>query len=79
MGEWSNGLCGCFNNFGLCAMTYFVPCITAGKNAEAVGDNCCLVATLYWLFPLVGLYMVAKVRGKIREQKGIEVSKPIIQ
>lgn len=74
MGEWANPLCGCLNNCTLCLITYFVPCYTAGKNAEAVGDSCCMVGALYYIFPLVGIYLTAKVRGKIREQKGIEVS-----
>lgn len=33
-----------------------------------------MVGALYYIFPLVGIYLCAKVRGKIRDQKGIEVS-----
>ncbi|XP_070566675.1 uncharacterized protein [Ptychodera flava] len=71
MGEWSNGLCGCFGNFGICAITYFVPCVTAGRNAEAVGENCVKYAILSMCGPC-GIYFQAKIREKIREQKGIE-------
>lgn len=74
MGEFSNGLFGCFNNCTLCLITYIAPCYTAGKNAEAVGDSCIMVGALYAIFPIVGIYFVAKVREKIREQKGIDVS-----
>ena len=74
MGEFTNGLCGCFNNCMLCLITYVAPCYTAGKNAEAVGESCMMVGALYWLFPIVGIYLSAKVREKIRGQKGIEVS-----
>lgn len=74
MGEWSNGLCGCMNNCTLCLITYVAPCYTAGKNAEAVGDSCIMVGVLYWVFPIAGVYLSAKVREKVREQKGIEVS-----
>ena len=74
MGEWSNGLCGCFNNITLCLITYIAPCYTAGKNAEAVGDSCMTTAILYALINIVGVYFAAKTRQKIREQKGIEVS-----
>lgn len=74
MGEFSNGLCGCFNNCTLCLITYVVPCYTAGKNAEAVGDSCIMVAVLYWLVNPAGVYFAAKTRQKIREQKGIDVS-----
>ncbi|XP_076464408.1 uncharacterized protein LOC143296397 [Babylonia areolata] len=71
MGEWQNGLFGCFNNCGICIITYFVPCVTAGKNAEAVGESCCLYGFLSTLGP-VGVWSRAKVRGKIRESKGID-------
>lgn len=74
MGEFSNGLCGCFNNCTLCLITYVAPCYTAGKNAEAVGDSCMMVGALYAIFPIVGIYFAAKTREKVREQKGIDVS-----
>ncbi|XP_077978522.1 uncharacterized protein LOC144433974 [Glandiceps talaboti] len=73
MGEWSNGLFGCFGNCGLCAITYFVPCVTAGRNAEAVGESCIKYAILSMCGPC-GIYFSAKIREKIREQKGIEGS-----
>jgi len=78
MGEFQHGFCGCFDDITLCLITYFVPCFTAGKNAEAVGDNCFLVGTCYALIPILGLIMAAKTRGKIREAKGIVVSRPIL-
>jgi len=69
--EWAHGLFGCFDNCGLCIITYFVPCLTAGQNAEAVGKNC-----LLWGFlatcGLIGVYTIAVVRKEVREQKGIE-------
>ncbi|PVD30844.1 hypothetical protein C0Q70_10119 [Pomacea canaliculata] len=71
MGAWQNGLFGCFNNCGLCIITYFVPCLTAGQNAQAVGESCCVYGCLTILGP-IGVYTRAKIRGKIREQKGIE-------
>ncbi|XP_069111695.1 uncharacterized protein [Argopecten irradians] len=72
MGEWTNGLFSCFNNCTLCLITYIAPCYTAGKNAEAVGDSCIMVGALWYLFPAAGVYLCAVVRGKIREQKGID-------
>lgn len=74
MGEWANGLCGCFNDITLCLITYIAPCYTAGKNAEAVGDSCIMVGALYWIFPIVGIFLTAKVREKIRETNSIDVS-----
>lgn len=38
---WKHGLLGCFDNLGLCIVTYVIPCYTFGKNAEAVGEGCC--------------------------------------
>ena len=73
MGEWKNGLCGCFNNFGICAITYFVPCYTAGKLAERNGESCVMYGCLSML-GCVGLWSMTKIRGMTREKKGIDVS-----
>lgn len=53
-------------------ITYFVPCYTAGKNAEGIGEGC-LVHGVYSVIPILGIYCHALIRGKIREQKNIEV------
>jgi len=73
MGTWSAELCGCFDNCGLCIITYIVPCVTAGKNAEAVGESCFLYGFLSTL-GCIGVYTRAKIREKIRDTKGIEGS-----
>ncbi len=73
MGDWSNGLCGCFNNIGMCIFTYVVPCYTHGKIAEAVGDDC-LLCGLVLLVPLLNIYALITTRGKVRESKGIDGS-----
>ncbi|CAI8027902.1 Protein PLANT CADMIUM RESISTANCE 2 [Geodia barretti] len=71
--EWTNGVFGCFNDCSTCIIAYFCPCYVFGKNAEAVGDNCVLCA-LSQFVPLLDLWARVSVRGKIREQKGIEGS-----
>ena len=71
-GQWKNGLCGCFGDCGLCILTYFCPCVTAGHNAEHVGKGCCLYGFLS-LFGCIGIYTRAVVRTQIRETKGIQV------
>ncbi|XP_041357253.1 cell number regulator 3-like [Gigantopelta aegis] len=68
--EWQHGLFGCFDNFGICIISYFVPCYTFGKNSEAVGDSC-LLCGLAYLVPLLNIFAALQVRGKIRDQKGI--------
>jgi len=73
MGEWANGLFGCFNNCGICIVTYFVPCLTAGQTAEKVGESCFLYGFLSILGP-IGIWSRAKIRGKVRETKGIDGS-----
>jgi len=70
-GEFQHGLFGCFDNCGLCVITYFVPCYTFGKNAEAVGDSCCLCCLALFV-PVLNLVARVSVRGKIREQHGID-------
>ncbi len=73
MAEWQHGLFGCFDNCGLCLITYFLPCYTAGKNAEAVGESC-LLCGLVLFVPCADIIAPAMIRQKIREQKGIEGS-----
>ncbi|PAA58301.1 hypothetical protein BOX15_Mlig001673g3 [Macrostomum lignano] len=66
--QFKHGLCGCFDDFGLCIVTYLVPCYTFGKNAEAVQESCLLCGIGYlFVSPCLG----AIVRGKIREKQGI--------
>ena len=68
-GEWNKGLCGCFDDCGICIMTYFCPCYMFGKNAEAVGESCCLCCLCYG--GPFNLAAKVAVRTKIRAQKGI--------
>lgn len=69
MPQWRHGLFGCFDNCSLCLITYLVPCYQFGKNAEKVGDGC-LFCGIAWLF--TGCIAGGILRGKIREQRGIE-------
>ena len=71
--QFSHSLFGCFDNFGVCIWTYIAPCYTAGKNAEAVGENC-LLCGLALLVPIANIFFPAQIRQKIREQKGIDGS-----
>lgn len=70
MSEFQNGILGCFEDCGTCLITYFCPCVTAGRNAEAVGENCVLCGFLTLLGP-IGIVSRGKVREKIREKYGI--------
>lgn len=72
MAQFQHGLCGCFDDIGLCLITYFVPCYTAGKNAEAMGENCLLygIAGITCVLPFTN----GMIRQKVREKYGIEGS-----
>jgi Cys-rich protein (TIGR01571 family) len=71
--DFQHGLCDCFSNIGLCLITYFVPCYTHGKNAEAVGDSCLVCGILYFV-PIANIVALVQVRGKIRDSRDIEGS-----
>nr|XP_022305818.1 protein PLANT CADMIUM RESISTANCE 3-like isoform X2 [Crassostrea virginica] len=74
MGEFKYGFCGCFNNTHLCIVTWFLPCVTAGRNSEIMGDNCLVCGALYCIASPIGVYYQALNRQKIREQRSIEGS-----
>lgn len=71
MTQFQHGLFGCFDNIGVCLITYFVPCYTFGKNAEAVGESC-LLCGLSLFVPILNILAVTQIRGKIRESRNIE-------
>ena len=51
-------------------VTWLLPCYIAGRNAEAVGGSCCLHCIAYYI-PIVNIFALSHVRGKIREARGI--------
>ena len=69
--QFSHGLFGCFDNLGLCIISWIAPCYTLGKTAEAVGDSCVMCGLLYLCG---GCIVGGMIRGKVRAQKGIEGS-----
>ena len=73
MRVWQHGLFGCFDNIGICIITYFIPCYTFGKNAETTGEDCILCGILYAIFP-IDLIVHFMIRQKIREMRYIDGS-----
>ncbi|XP_077998193.1 cornifelin homolog [Glandiceps talaboti] len=70
--NWSTGLCGCFNNCGLCLLGYFCPCILAGQNASSVGDSCLLHGICFFFcWPWVHVFLGGSTRGQIRANNNI--------
>ncbi|KAF3644070.1 protein PLANT CADMIUM RESISTANCE 12 [Capsicum chacoense] len=56
-GQWSSGLCDCFNDPINCVTTCFFPSITMGENAEIIskGETSCIAATtIYFLLCSIG-------------------------
>ena len=70
MNDWSSGLFSCFQDCTTCIITWLVPCYTAGKNAEAVGESCLLFCLAQLINP-VDIIARAFIRKKVRESKGI--------
>jgi len=72
MSDFKQGLCGCFDSFGICACTYFCPCYITGKTAEGLGKSCCIwgFLSLTPLRPITG----AMLRQSVREKYGIDGS-----
>jgi len=72
MTTFEHGTFSCFEDLGLCLVTYFAPCYVAGKNAQFMGNSCCLhgLAT----FCGFGFISDAIIRQKIREKYGIDGS-----
>ncbi|GLT54854.1 hypothetical protein SLA2020_280170 [Shorea laevis] len=57
-GQWSTGLCDCFDDPSNCLITCFCPCITVGQIVEIVdrGTTSCLVGGLiYYAWALLGV------------------------
>lgn len=67
---WTYGVYGCFDDCSVCIAVFLCPAYVFGKNAEAVGENCCLCA-LSQHVPGLNLYTRAYIRSKIRELKQI--------
>lgn len=74
MGEWKNGLFGCFSDMKTCVFAYFVPCFVFGKTAEKIGAGSCIQCALAMYVPILNIWACIKVRGMVREQSGIEGS-----
>ena len=59
--------------FLLGIITYFCPCYVFGKNAEQLGESC-LMYCLSQFVPVLDIFCRTIVRGKIRDQRGIDGS-----
>ncbi|PAA46815.1 hypothetical protein BOX15_Mlig015295g2 [Macrostomum lignano] len=67
-GEYHHGLFNCFEEFGTCIITWFLPCYTHGQNAKAVNQSCPLCGIGFLFLPIC---LAVFIRTKIREQQNI--------
>jgi len=63
-GDWQHGLLGCFDNCGVCIISYFVPCYSHGRIAEKVGEDC-LICGITQLIPIANWIFRIQIRGKV--------------
>jgi len=62
---WTHGICGCFNNIGICLISFAAPCYVSGKNSEAL-DGPCLKPALWCLVPGLGCVTRTIQRTELR-------------
>ncbi|CAA7033763.1 unnamed protein product [Microthlaspi erraticum] len=77
-GEWSTGLCDCFEDVPNCCMTFWCPCVTFGEVAEIVdrgSTSCGTAGALYTLIACVtgcACFYSCFYRTKIRKQYNLK-------
>lgn len=69
-GSWSHSFfCPC-TDVGDCLLSWLLPCVVAGQNAEAVGESCILCG---WAATTpFSVCTRTAIRGKVRERRGID-------
>ncbi|GJQ98947.1 PLAC8 motif-containing protein [Tanacetum coccineum] len=72
-GKWTTGLCGCSEDWSVCCLTYWCPCVAFGRIAEIVdkGNTTCgvgggMCACLYCCGGCHALY-TCFYRSKLRQ------------
>ncbi|CAG9460367.1 unnamed protein product [Pedinophyceae sp. YPF-701] len=78
MGQWTTGLCGCFEDCPTMCYTLEVPCCVFGETANIVLEDkgACGCACYYCLCSYIGLCCIAHipVRQRLKEKFGIPAS-----
>ncbi|KAI4975720.1 hypothetical protein ZWY2020_049327 [Hordeum vulgare] len=75
--EWSVGLFDCLDDFDICCLTCWCPCVTFGRIAEIAdkgSTSCCMSGTLYVCLSLLcchWLYSFTK-RSAMRSQYNLK-------
>eukprot|EP00029_Vermamoeba_vermiformis_P003241 TRINITY_DN1362_c0_g3_i1.p1 TRINITY_DN1362_c0_g3~~TRINITY_DN1362_c0_g3_i1.p1 ORF type:complete len:121 (-),score=7.70 TRINITY_DN1362_c0_g3_i1:60-422(-) len=61
---WRSGICDCYQDCGICALSYFCPCIQFGLNAKKLKKGGCCTC-FCWGFWWWWLYVLACIGGPI--------------
>jgi len=69
---WKEGFCDCLSDPGTCLLSFCLPCVQYGYNAEAIGDGDCFMrgATLC-LCSCIGCIIAGGTRTNIRNKYGL--------
>eukprot|EP00850_Spirogloea_muscicola_P007238 SM000036S13282 [mRNA] locus=s36:323756:325129:- [translate_table: standard] len=68
-GRWTTGLCGCFEDLGICFCSCCVPCLILGRNAEIVDDgHTGLLWYVIQIFTGCGCFYSMGFRSKLRQK-----------
>ena len=73
MAKWRFPLLRFYEDMDTCVFVLCSPYVVFGKNAEKVGEDCYTCGLAYNI-PILNYYAATKVRGLIREKRGIEGS-----
>ncbi|KAF3437875.1 hypothetical protein FNV43_RR20631 [Rhamnella rubrinervis] len=68
-GQWTTGLCGCFEDPGNCFMTWCCPCVTFGERAEVLDGgttSCCAAGCIYCIMGSCAYMYTHTYRAKLR-------------
>merc|ERR1711935_762487 len=74
--NWKLPLWGCFDDIGACIITWILPCWTAGKVADSVGEDC-LMCGIASVLPVVYGYFRYQIRRKVVGRNMIDESELI--
>lgn len=68
---WHTGICDCCNDCGSCCITYWVPCVQYGMNAEKLQKSCCLCGCIYCVLLPCACCTTWYQRNQVRSKYGI--------
>ena len=68
---WRKSLCSCFDNFGLCLVTFIFPCVTFGQITHEAGTCSCIPGGISLFVPLWNIILMTNTRTAVRKKNNI--------